>query len=125
MPIGRVWYEEDHESFGRMMMSEQTAKVSRQAAHDVEALAKSFSPVSSGDGDHYVEHFEVVDNLPEIIGGNPRMSAMVVNDSDHGAAVEFGNTGQPRPQGGSAGPAYRPLGRAGAVVGEYQGGPPG
>lgn len=125
MPVARARFVPNHgpTGMGGQMMSGETADLAEWAGRQVVFAALGISPRTSGD---YAAHFEVVHDV-QVIDGNPRRSSVVVNDSDHAAAVEFGsgreNEGMTgpgeRPQGGWNRPA-RVLARAGDMVGEYQ-----
>lgn len=137
-----IRYKENHDSFGKLMVSEQILKVAREAGENVVIEATALAPTSSaaekgaGDGSHYKDHFNIAPKVV-FIKGNPRAAVEVVNDANYAAQVEFG-TGPGyyregpdgemtagRPQGGDPGNPQRVLGRAGAKVGKYLGGPPG
>lgn len=130
---GNNRYESNPIEFGKLMVSKQIEDVAIQAARDIERKAIEFAPTSSpeqkgaGDGTRYVDHFEV---HPDVVSlnGEPRASAVVINDSDYAPQVEFGigpGWKGERVQGGNPGTPSRPMGRAGEAVGEYHGGPDG
>ena len=117
-------------SFSTFLVSEQMAKPLRSAAHDVVAIA-SHGPHEFDDHGDYVRHFDVEHTIIMFKAKgqkrHPRGIALVTNDSDHAAAIEFGSgrtnegqsPGRPRPQGGGNVP-YRVLGRAAGKIGDYR-----
>lgn len=121
--MAHIRYVPNHREFGQLMLSDQIADLARTAAEDVVTVAKGISPVSGDDDDdRYIDHFRV-ESTTVTINGSPRAAADALNDSEYAARVEFGG-GEGRPQGGSHGPPQRILGRAGAIVADYRGGPP-
>lgn len=117
--------------FGAFAVSKRMQKLTIRIGMDVAALAGTFVPSSSEpkDGPAYADSFHVVPGKIITIEGLPRVTSDVVNTADHAAALEFGSgdqsvgdsAGEPRPQGGSN-KAMRPLGRAGAKIGDFHGG---
>ena len=131
--MGRARYEASNPGMKAIRLSPELSKAAMQAGTDVVLVALTLSPESrpgekgAGDGTSYREHFEVSPIVVDI-GRGPRQSARVENDADYAAQVEFGigpGWKGDRPQGGNPGRPQRVLGRAGAAVGEYKGGPPG
>ena len=120
MPVVSVRYEPNNSDFRKIMMSNDTAELAKNYAEDAMVLAKAYSPTSDRDDDHYRDHFSVESGGIVEIDGNPRRAARVVNDSEYAVEVEFGEEDSPkkRPQGGSRGAGSRPLGRAGARIGD-------
>lgn len=121
-------HEDGTGSFSSFLLSEQIRKPLNAAAKVVVAIATATAPSRSGD---YASRFKVDETATIMFkpkGGkrHPRAIALVTNDSDHAAALEFGSggrsvgtsSGQPRPQGGSNEP-YRTLGRAAGKVGDW------
>lgn len=99
--------------FGAFMRSEQMRDVTEEVAKEIAAVAKSTAPRSEGEGPHYADQFSVVREGGEIVIGkgkhaNARVAVLVINTSDHAAAIEFGNSRAPR---------RRHLARAGAAFG--------
>lgn len=119
-----VVFRPDHKSFGRFILSEQMRDPVVEVCEQlIVPIAKANTPRSRGDkyARGYVPHMQ--DQYRVVREGGTmkvdralRVQVLVVNDSGHAAAVEFGNRLIKR---------HRPLGRAGAAVGDFQpkGGP--
>lgn len=125
-------YEIDNKGMARLLMDDGVQKAALAAAADVVLVALKLAPEAApgekgaSDGTTYRQHFSVEPTVVSLKRWGPRRSARVVNDASYAAAVEFG-TGRgwrgSRKQGGNPGRPQRPLGRAGAVVGDYKNGP--
>jgi hypothetical protein len=113
-------YVPDNSDFGKFILSADVHRVAIEAAGDVVKRAVEIAPFDAmrdRPGGHYVDHFKVNGAVaPVVVGGNPRAAAEVYNDSDHAAAIEFGNSR-------NGGRGQRVLRRAGASVGEMRGEP--
>lgn len=117
--------------FGSFCLSPRIQKLTIRIGKDVAALAGTLVEHKGerGKDKPYASSFKVVPDEIVVIDGLPRVTAAVVNTSDHSAALEFGSgepsvgdsEGEGRPQGGYN-EAQRPLGRAGAIIGEFHGG---
>lgn len=119
-------------TFEDFMVSDQIRKPTIRAAYDIVAVAKVLAPRGpEKDGQHYADRFTVHEGPMEVpifdsrVGRlNRHAMVMISNDADNAVAVEFGSgptaegpsAGQERAQGGYN-KAYRPLGRAGRVIG--------
>jgi hypothetical protein len=108
-------YRPDHKSFGEFLLSQGLRDtVAKVAAEEILPLAIKNTPRSRGytGKPHMQDQYRVV-----VQGGTMkvdralRVVVKVVNDSEHSAAVEFGNRLTKR---------HRPLGRAGAAVGDFK-----
>lgn len=109
----RVGYRPDHRSMARFLLSEQARQPAVEAAEDIRALAASIVGKKTG---KTAAGYKVNDKTaPVVIGGNPRVGADVFNDEQAALAQEFGNARTRNPS--------RPLGKAGAIVGEMKGEP--
>ena len=116
-------------SFSSFLLSEQIQKPLMSAGRNVVAVA-AHGPHEFNDGGDYVKHFDVEHAVIQFKAKgqkrHPRAIALVTNDSDHAAAIEFGSgrtnegqsPGKPRPQGGGNVP-YRILGRAAGKIGDW------
>lgn len=119
--------------FGAFALSGRMQKLTIRIGKDVAALAGTLVEHKSEDqrqkGKAYADSFKVVPGEIVVIDGLPRVTSDVVNTADHSAALEFGSgepsvgdtAGEGREQGGYN-EAQRPLGRAGAIIGEFSGG---
>ena len=114
MPLEqRVGYKPDHKSFGEFILSEQARKPAIEAAQDIQALVRSRVTKRTG---HQAESYKVNEHpAPVSVGGNPRATADVYSDDPAALADEFGNAKRRNPG--------RPLGKAGAIIGELRGEP--
>lgn len=108
-----VVFRPDHKSFGEFLLSEGLrSTVAEVCQQEIVPIAKRNTPRSSGPGPHMQDQYSVKRE-----GGTMkvdrafRVVVIVENDSDHAAAVEFGNNITKR---------HRPLGRAGAAVGDFK-----
>jgi hypothetical protein len=109
----RARYVHDREGFTEFACSDQMAKPLIEAGHDVRRIAEATAPRSKGDGDHYADHFKVDEEAGVIkIGKFLRRIVTVVNEHPAAAPNEFG---------GYRNKALHPLGRAGALVGDFRG----
>jgi hypothetical protein len=125
MPVVKVKYVEDNESFGRFMLSEQVAHPVEQASHEVRLIARGFTPFDPKDEDgmHMRDMFVVQrDPVPWVSKKRPagRVSYLVINTHRAAAAIEFGFT-RAKKAINRSGKGQRMLGRAGARVGEMRG----
>lgn len=112
MTTRRAWYEPDHDSFGRFILSDQMRDVTKAAAKDIRDIATATAPRSKGPGPHMADQYEVSTSGVIVIGGNPRVMCEVVNPDRAAAPNEFGTKNNKR---------RRTLGRAGALIGEFKG----
>ena len=110
----RRGYKPDHKSFGAFMLSEQARKPVARIAHElIIPLAVAKTPRSAEDKEHMADNYKVNESTaPVVAGGNPRVGVEVYNDVRHAAAVEHG-VGKKK--------GARPLGKAGAAVGDFVG----
>lgn len=117
--------------FGAFALSPRIQKLTIRIGMEVAALAGTLvehKGERSADKP-YAASFKVIPGVIVTIDGLPRVTSNVWNSSDHAAALEFGSgepsvgesTGESRPQGGYN-EAQRPLGRAGAMIGDFHGG---
>lgn len=109
----RTGYKPDHIDFGKFILSEQARQPAIEAAEDIRALAAVRVEKRSG---KTAESYKV-NSKPEpvTIAGNPRVGADVYSDEQSALAQEFGNARTRNPS--------RPLGKAGAQIGEVKGKP--
>ncbi len=108
----RTGYKPDHESFGRFLLSEQARDPAVEAAHNIVTLAQMRAGKDTG---KTAESYKVNENPPPVtLQGNPRATADVYSDDINATRIEFGNK---RTR------AQRPLGKAGAEIGEMRGQP--
>lgn len=114
-----VVYREDHKSFGRFILSEQVRDPVEEIARElIMPLAIKNTPRSGGGVrvvkgkviPHMQDAYKVIREAGTLkVHRARRVMVKVVNTSNHSAAVEFGNK-ITRPR--------RPLGRAGAAIGD-------
>ncbi len=119
MPVVKVTYVEDNESFGAFMMSQQVAHPVEQASHEVRLIARGLTPYDEKDQDglHMRDMFVVQrDPVPwvSVKKPAPRVSYLVINAHRAAAAIEFGLKKAAKRKG------VRMLGRAGARVGQMR-----
>lgn len=132
MPVRIQRYRPDNgtvDGFGGFLLSPQLQKATTAAARDIAKVAAAMALATPGKErakGTYARSFrtEVGPVLPIKYGAhtNPRVSARVVNTSDHGVMMEWGSGeanqagGTERPQGGYS-RGHRILLRAGLRVG--------
>jgi hypothetical protein len=120
MPVEKVRYVPDNESFGEFMLSKQVSDPVERASHDVRLIARDLTPFDStdNDGPHMRDMFVVQRAAPWVSKkGIPRVSYRVWNTHRAAAAIEFGFS---RARKGINRKGRRMLGRAGARVGEMR-----
>ena len=95
------------------LLSDDVQKWADSAAKAIAQEAARLTARSKGPGPHMADQYAVVTIPPVVLSRerNARRAAAVVNHSDHAAAYEFGTSRQR---------GRRPLGRAGALHGEYK-----
>lgn len=129
MPVYFDRFKANHslsDGIGGFLLSSQLRGAVRQGANDVAATANRTSPTAK------VSYYAA--SGPDVIvtkNGNPRLSEQVRSDDVLAAAIEFGTgsgaqgkskgKGRKERQGGGS-PAYRTLGKAGAVHADRIGG---
>lgn len=95
-------YEPDDKGFNEIARSPTVRAALRAVAEKGKAIAivlsADFADLDA-DTDHYIDHFKVEDDTIDWIGQYPgrRAAANLVNDSDHAAAVEWGNSRDHKP----------------------------
>lgn len=104
-----VIYVEDHESFGRFILSDQVRNPTAEAAHGIAALAATMTHKKTGE---LASNYHVKKDAGTLkVDRNLRVKVEVFNDDPAAASEEFGNK--------HVGfPGHRALGRAGAVFGD-------
>lgn len=118
IPDGRrSLYVPNHSSFGQFILSDQVREPTVAVAEEIKLAAIPLAPTRTP-GKRRSKHkpvaksFEVVQRGPVVVvGGNPRISAQVVNTAPDAAVHEFGSKRVPR---------RRMLGRAGALFGDFK-----
>jgi hypothetical protein len=109
----RTGYKPNHVDFGKFLLSEQARDPAVEAAHNIVTLVGIRAPRSTS---KLAESYKVnEDSAPITIAGNPRVGAEVYSDDPAAAPQEFGNARVRNPS--------RPLGKAGAELGEMAGEP--
>jgi hypothetical protein len=110
-----VVFRPDHKSFGEFILSEGMRDVvAAVCSQEIVPLAIKFTPRGKGPGPHMQDSYSVKREGGTMkVDRALRVMVLVENDVDHAAAVEFGNRITKR---------YRPLGKAGAAVGDFKGG---
>lgn len=109
----RTGYKPNHKDFGRFILSEQARDPAVEAAHNIITLVQSRVTKKTG---AQAESYHVNENpAPVVLDGNPRATADVYSDDPAALADEFGNKNRRKPG--------RPLGKAGAEIGEMRGQP--
>jgi hypothetical protein len=109
----RAKFKPDYRAFHRFATSDQMLKPVYEAGHDVREIASQLAPRSDGPGPHYADEFKVNASAGTVkIGRFSRIIVEVVNENKAAAPNEFGNKNNK---------AQHPLGRAGAMVGDYRG----
>lgn len=87
------------------LLSPQMQKPVTEATKDVEGAARALTvAIGAVDTGDFLDSFDSGPADPIVISGNPRVAGRVTNDSDHAAAVEYGNS--------AVGAGRRVLGRA-------------
>lgn len=113
-------FRPDHKSFGKFILSEQVRDPVTEVADAIMVTAISNTPRSGGGvrvvkGEvirHMQDEYEVIREAGIIkVDRAFRVKVEVINKSPHSAAVEFGNR---------ITRARRPLGRAGAIYGDFK-----
>lgn len=108
----RTGYKPNHVEFGKFILSEQARDPAVEAAHNIITLVKLRAGKETG---KTIESYKVNEKPePLVVGGNPRATADVYSDEINATRIEFGNARTK---------AQRPLGRAGAEIGEMRGRP--
>ena len=111
----RTGYKPNHKEFGEFMLSEQARDAAVEAAHNIAILAGIIVTGEHSTG-KTAESYKVNENTaPVTVAGNPRVGAEVYSDEPAALAQEFGNARTRNPK--------RPLGKAGAALGELAGEP--
>lgn len=81
------------QSMAEFLLSPQVQRPVSQATEDVAEAARALTvAVGAVDTGDFVSKFDAQVGKPMVVAGNPRVTGRVVNDSDHAAAVEFGNS---------------------------------
>lgn len=91
-------YEPDDKGFNEIARSPAVRAALRAVAEKGKAIAIGLSADFAETGD-YASHFKVEDDTVDWIGEYPgrRAAANLINDSDHAAAVEWGNSRDHKP----------------------------
>lgn len=114
----RVGYRENRADMAKLLMSDQTRGPAVEAARVIAAVARENARRSKGPGPHLADSYKVNERGTPWVSkehGNPHATAEVYSENEAAAPNEFGNATFRRPN--------RPLGRAGAEVGEMRGEP--
>lgn len=91
-------YQQDSDGLNAIARSPAVRAALLAVAEKGKAIAIGMSADFTDTGD-YISHFKVEDDTIDWVGEYPgrRAAANLINDSDHAAAVEFGNSRDHKP----------------------------